>query len=279
MTTTEIAYFGPEGSFASLVAKRQYSNKRLIPIPSVPEVVEYVKRKKNRLGIVPIENSSGGIILDTVDCLVDKSFNLYIQEELGIQVKLAFLGHRNKMVKVIYSHFAPLLHCEKWIRLHYPKAETRRVGSTSEAAKIAAKDKNAAAIGTAKSAKIYGLDIITPHIEKDIPNVTQFFTLGHKQQRFDPKKNYLQTSLVVFLKDQVGSLCRYLEPYAEEGVNLNRIVSRNVIGQPNTYVFLIGVDAALEEKAMHEAINNSRRYANSVRPLGSYPRLKTFEAE
>ena len=272
MKFVEIAYLGPKGSFASLVAQKRHPAARLTPLPSISEVVEYVQQKKNRLGIVPIENSSAGIILETIDAFMSPSFHLVIQEELGIHVRLAFLGRKNREIKAIYSHFAPLHHCENWIKRNHPHAEARRVSSTSEAVRIVAREQNSAALATRDAAALYKLDVLEFPVEKHIVNVTQFFTIGHRPS----ERNNTETSLLISLKNKCGSLCEFLKPFAREKVNLKRIVSRNVIGHPNTYVFFIGVEASERDRAVQRALEKARRHAVDIRMLGSYPTKKPY---
>lgn len=267
MEDVEVGYLGPNGSFSHLVAQKRLPRAKLTPLPSIPEIVDYVRAAPSRRGIVPIENSSGGMILDTVDVLVDRSFNLVVQEELAMHVRLAFLGRKNQEIKAIYSHFAPLHHCGGWIRRNHPAAEVRRVASTSEAVRIAAREKGAAALATRDAAALYHLDVLEFPVEKRVLNVTQFFMLGHQPNA----RNGTQTSLVAALKNRCGSLCDFLKPFASQRVNLKRIVSRNVVGQPNTYVFFVGVEATGRDPSMQRALRQCLSAAVEVRTLGSYP--------
>ena len=142
----------------------------------------------------------------------------------------------------------------------------RKVSSTSEAVKIVAHEKNAAALATRNAAALYKLDVLEFPVEKHIVNVTQFFTLGHQPN----ERNSRETSLLTALKNKCGSLCEFLKPFAKEGVNLKRIVSRNVVGHPNTYVFFLGVEASARDQAMQRALKAAHRHAVEIRLLGSY---------
>ncbi len=262
----EVIYLGPDGSFASLLARRRFPDAARIPLPSVPEVVEYVGAAPDRVGIIPVENSSGGAIYDTIDALVADENNLKIQEELCIAVRLAFLGRKDASVEVIYSHFAPMKHCQNWIKRNYPGARMQSLSSTSASVRRAAEEPNAAAIASRESAGIYGLDILAFPIEENIPNLTHFFVIGH-----GGKETGQNTTLIVHLKNKFGSLYEFLGPFARHGVNLKRIISRNVIGQPHTYVFFVSVEASLAEENMKLAMAEAREIARSIRDLGSYP--------
>ena len=276
MSKPQIAYLGPEGTFSHILTRRRYGDSlQLIPSPTIDDVFDFVEEDTSRLGIVPIENSSGGNIYDTVDRLVDEKNILTIHEELSMHVNLALLGHEGEEVRVLYSHFAPLHHCEPWIKEHLPKVERHAVSSTGEAAKLAAADKHSAALGPKESAKIYDLDILVYPVEQHLPNVTQFYCIGHpKKEGPDDSKS----SLVVVLPNTPGSLCNFLEPFKDSEVNLTRILSRPLVGRPNQYVFFIdikGIPKGEPVKRTLELAKENSLYTH-LRILGSYPVLPPF---
>ncbi len=275
MPTTELVYFGKPGSFTHLVAKKIPGKPRLVSRGTVQEVFEYVKQKKSRLGIVPIENSSSGMIPDTVDHLVGEKHGLIIQEEHAINVKLALLGKKGRAIKKVYSHFAPFQHCQEWLKRHYPDAEQIIVESTSAAAMRAGKERYAAAIAPRTAAAKYKLDVLQFPINERVPNRTQFFVLGHEKKQSGEAR---ETSLSVILKNKVGSLCSFLKPFSDNGINLKRIISRNIVGHPNTYVFFVGVEAPIGDAAMKKAMDGARTHCSEIRVLGSYPVYPPFES-
>ena len=268
----EVAYLGPDGSFANLVARKRFNRSTGVSMPTIPEVVEFVRQKKGRRGVVPIENSSAGIIPDTVDCLVSADFNLTIQEEISVHVRLAFAGRKNRSIEKIYSHFAPLQHCGLWIAENYPQAQVCKVTSTSEAVRIAAQEEGAAALCTLDAAQSSGLDVLVFPVLEQVANVTQFFVIGHGSTSRQPQ----ETSLVAALHNTSGSLCHFLQPFAKHQVNLKRIISRNVVGHPNTYVFFVGLEGALESLPMKRALKEVQKIAKEIRLLGSYPTAKPY---
>jgi chorismate mutase/prephenate dehydratase len=274
MSDTELVFFGKPGSFTHIVAEQIAGNSKLVSRDTVTEVFDYVKKNKSRRGIVPIENSSGGMIEQTVDNLVNDS-GLVIQEEYAINVKLALLGKKGRPIKKIYSHFAPFHHCQKWLKNNYPDAAQCIVDSTSAAAQNASREKFAAAIGPISAAAKYKLDAIHYPIGDSDENRTQFFLLGHEKSK---SRNLQQTSLSVVLKNQVGSLCSFLTPFAAEKINLKRIMSQPIIGQPNNYIFFVGVEAPIKDKAMQKAMDAVRPYCKEIRILGSYPVHPPFES-
>lgn len=276
MPSSTIAFLGPEGTFAHLAAQKRFGKKKeMVGLPTVKEVFDYVSSGQDRLGIVPIENSSGGTIYETVDRLVDPSYGLFIQESLSINVRLALLGRKRDAIEVIYSHFAPLHHCEQWIARHFPEAERRETTSTAKAVQAAAENPRAAAIGNRQAGKIYKLKILEFPIEQDVANVTQFYVLGHKKH---PAEIGDRTSLVVILPNAPGALLNFLTPFKDEGVNLTRIISRPIIGKPNTYIFLIDLRGRAGDQNVRNALKKAAKASERIINIGSYPTIKIYQS-
>jgi chorismate mutase / prephenate dehydratase len=269
MSITHVAYLGPEGTFSHMVARKRFGSKHiLLPLPSIFDVFDYVRSKSSRYGIVPIENSSGGTIYETVDCLLSDRGPLSIKEELSMDVRLALMGRKGAPVKAVYSHFAPMQHCDSWLRTHLPDAERREIASTAKAAEAAAAEPGAAALGTSEAARRYKLDVLVYPVESDVPNVTQFFCIGRPSK---PLPNSSKTSIVVTLANRPGSLCDFLQTFKDGGVNLSRILSRPIIGQPRAYLFFVDLAGTPSEAKVRRVLDNARRESASLRLLGVYP--------
>jgi len=273
----EVAFLGPEGTYAHLVARTRYgTHVRHVPLPSIPHVFDYVAQHPDSIGIVPIENSSGGTIYETVDLLVQHAPNVSIREEMAVNVKLALLGHDANKVKYIYSHFAPLNHCGAWLKKNFPEAELRETRSTAEAAIETVQKPDAAALGSRLLADVYRLKILHYPVMSDEVNVTHFFALGHPVINPSPAS---RTGLVVRLLNQPGSLCTFLEPFRDHGVNLTRIVSRPVPRQPQTYVFFVEIEGSvLEEGKTKEVLKQATQAADTIHVLGSYPIIPPYDS-
>jgi len=271
-----IACLGPEGSFSHLVATQRFPDAPLEMLGSVEEVFDWLEDKPDAHGIVPIENSSGGIILATVDRIMHPRCTLKIQEELTLDVKLALVGHRDQPVEIIYSHFMPFYHCDEWLKQHYPNVKRVTAASTSQAAARAVGEMNAAAIGSRANAARHGLDILQFPVEEGTINITQFFLIGHAEN--PPSSDNNRTALVVELPDKPGILCAFLTPFSEAGVSLKRIESRPIRGQPNTYRFYIEIEGSPAVPNVHTALGKAHAIASSIRSVGSYPSRRQFES-
>ena len=272
----EIAYLGPEGTYSHIIAKKHYKNKvKMIPMTSIMDICIFASESPLRRAIVPVENSSGGPIPETIDILMYNKFNLLIEESIYLNIKLALLGRKGEKIKTLYSHTVPLFHCDSWIRRNMPNVNKTTVASTAKAAKQASIEKNAAAIASPASAEIYDLDTLTYPIEQDVPNITQFYILG-----LEPKKPHgekIKTSISAFLKDEPGSLYDFLEPFKTEKVNLSRIISRPIFGRPSEYGFFVDIDGNNADSHINKTINMIRQACSEFRIIGSYPSDKIYD--
>jgi prephenate dehydratase len=223
---------------------------------------------------VPIENSSGGAILDTVDIFINDCATVRVLDEVAVNIRLALLGPAGlKNPRVVYSHFAPLQHCRSWICEHLPTAKPQAVSSTSEAARRAAEEGDAVALGNREAAALHGLEVLHYPAASEIANVTHFFTIGHTEQSSGDKSTW-----VVKLVDAVGSLCSFLTPLKDSGINLSRIVSRPKVGEPNSYMFFIDVDCPEDPARLHAAMAVAGEHCSELRCVGIYPVLPTYDS-
>lgn len=271
-----VACLGPEGSFSHLLMQKRFPGVAAQLLSSVSEVFDFLSARPDALGIVPIENSSGGFIIDTVDRLVDERCKLHILEELTLDVKLALLGRQGVAIQTIHSHAMPFFHSDDWLKANYPAAKRIAEPSTAKAAEKAATLEGAAAIGPRQNAERHGLDILHFPIAGEVPNITQFFLLGHAENPAALSNN--RTALVVELPDRPGSLCRFLTPLSEASVNMKRLESRPIRGQPNQYRFYIEIEGSPADTRVESALAQTRADGAVLRSVGSYPAGQRFES-
>lgn len=246
-----------------------------MPFPSIDQVFDFIKEEPTRLGIVPVENSSGGTIYGTVDLLIENAHSIFVQEELSLDVRLCLAGHADGAVETIYSHFAPLEHHKEWLRIEYPGVALKPVSSTALAAMAATEDQNSAAICGREAAQLYGLEVLKFPIVAEETNVTHFFAIGQGVHESAKAK---KTALVVGLRNNCGSLCSFLAPFSQHGVNLTRIVSRPVHGQPNRYLFYveIDIDGASMKPEVALALKEAAGVTTRMDILGSFDSLPRY---
>jgi len=270
-----VAYLGPEGTFSHLVALRRFPKNPGLPCTTITEVVHAVRSGAATYGIVPIENSSGGTITETVDLLIEEAGHLFIREELALDVRLALLGHDGTnfdKIKAIYSHVMPLRHHRAWIGENLPSARMIESPSTAEAAKKAACFPTAAALAAPGTATLYGLSILKFPVRPEAVNVTHFFVLGNEAvtEKAAMTSTRTKTAIVAALPQTSGSLHRFLGPFARAEVNLCRIVSRPVPGEPETYVFYLEVEGRADDLKVKKALAGARKLAVRLEIPGSY---------
>ncbi len=261
MTKQTVAFLGPLGTYS--------------PLPGVLDVCTLVSRTAGAKGIIPIENSSGGTIQETVDILLANRPRVYIEEELSLHVKLALLGHKGCPIKRLHSHFVPLEHCDPWIKKNIPRVERKEEPSTAIAAAHVTVDPYAAALGGRHLAKQFGLDILEFPVESETPNITTFIVVSRKSNKLP---NISKITLAVRLPNEPGSLYRFLGAFEQEEVNLSRLVSRPIRGVHKEYAFLVDMEGALDQPSAKKALNAAKKQCVEIRVCGAYPCRKPYRS-
>jgi chorismate mutase / prephenate dehydratase len=276
MTRHAVAYLGPIGTYSHLVAEKYGGrNGKPVPFPTITDVCAFVAEHPSRRGIVPIENSSGGALYETVDILLANRPRVRIEAELSLHVRLALLGRTGEPARVLYSHFAPLEHCAAWIKRHLPRIEKRVVASTAVAGQRAAGEHGAVALGNRTLARLYGLQVLHYPVQAELPNVTVFYAVGGGSRR---RPGATKTTLAAKLPNVPGSLCTFLEAFRNQNVNLTRLISRPIRGTPREYVFLVDIEGGIEAHAVRRAVATARRTCVALRLVGSYPCHKPYRS-
>ena len=271
-----IACLGPEGSFSHLITQMRFPDVAVSLRDNVGDVFDFLALNPEALGIVPIENSSGGFIIDTVDRLVDARCELRVLEELTLDVKLALLGRAGETITSIHSHAMPFYHGDEWLKANYPDVKRVVEASTAKAAEKAAVTPGAAAIGPRQNAERHVLQVLHFPIAGEVPNITQFYLIGHAANT--PSLEHNRTALVVELPDRSGSLCRFLTPLSENDINMKRLESRPIRGQPNKYRFYIEIEGSTADPRVQKALNQTTADGATIRSVGSYSAGLRFES-
>jgi len=267
-----IAFLGPEGTFSGILARKRFGRSaQLSPCPTIESVFDHVLSGDDGLGIVPVENSSGGTVYDTIDLLIRHAGSVFVCEELSLNIRIALLGRPGTSLKTVFSHFTQIKHHREWLKVYHPGIKLVPVESTAVAAQRAAETKGGAALASPGAAELYDLDVLEFPDGGDEVNVTNFFLIAKSEaSRAKPDR----TALVAALRNECGSLHRFLGPFAREKVSLTRIVSRPVPGQPQTYVFYVEVEGALDQAGFGRA----RKIARSLVSLGTFPVGRRFRS-
>lgn len=265
-----VAYLGPEATYSHMAAREQFgAAATFVPAESIPQVFEEVEREEAEFAVVPIENSTDGVVTHTLDRFLESP--LRIAAEICLDVNHCLLSKRGQPQRVrrIFSHPQGLAQCRRWIASHYPRASLHETASTAGAAREAARHGDAAAIASALAADVYGLAILAENIQDLSFNATRFVVIGPDDSA-EPSGDD-KTSVVFSIRDEVGILHHMLEPFAENRINLTRIESRPLKGKPWEYVFFIDFLGHRKERRVARALARLGGLSRMLKVLGSYP--------
>ena len=265
----KVAFFGAEASYSHLAARQKFgSAAALLPTASIAEVFQDVAHGRVLFGVVPIENSTEGVVAYTLDLLVDSRLQICAESFLDIHHNLLSRSGRAEEITKIVSHPQALAQCRGWLSRHFPKVELEEVSSTSHAASAAAQNGSMAAVSSSLAAEIYDLKIVAANIEDQSHNITRFFVIG--QQAAKPSRRD-KTSLAFSVRDEPGILHRMLRPFASRKINLSKIESRPIKNKPWEYMFFLDLKGHKEEPRVKSAIGQLERHCLFFKILGSYP--------
>jgi chorismate mutase / prephenate dehydratase len=271
-----VAYLGPEGTFTHEAARRQCGAcVDLLPVTPIPAVFEAVERGDADLGVVPVENTTQGVVTETLDTLAAAPVALCGEVLLRVSQHLLSQSGRLEDVRQVASKDQGLAQCRHWLERNLPGVEQVDLASTAAAAQRAARDATVAAIGSEIAAETYRLAIAARSIEDRRDNTTRFLLIGRDAP---PRSGHDLTSVVFTIhKARAGALHRLLDPFARAGVNLTAIQSRPMPGKPFEYLFFLDLEGHRDDPAVVRALAEAGEVAVSHRVLGSFPRAHTAE--
>lgn len=267
-----VAFQGERGAFSEQAAIKFFGRKiATLPSPTFEDVLKLVVRKKAESGILPIENSLHGSVLENYDLL--PHFDLSIVGEVKLRIVHHLMTNYKtslKQVRYVYSHPQALAQCGSFLK-RLRDAEVVPSYDTAGAAKLVREKKlvDAAAIASEQAAKVYGLKILARGIENSHENYTRFLVLARVPVAV---KGRAKTSIIFSVKNVPGSLYAALSSFASRRINLHKIESRPIVGRPWEYLFYVDFEGSVNEQRCSEAIESLRTVASSVRVLGSYPK-------
>ena len=265
-----MAFFGPKATFTHQAAVQQFgSSAHYVPARTIADVFDEVERGRVQFGVVPIENSTEGVVTHTLDMFVDSQLKIVAEVALVVHHDLLSVTGRIEDVQKIYSHPQAIAQCRAWLEKHLPQVPTVDVTSTAAAAQMVVDDPQAAAIASELAGSLYSLRAVARRIQDNLHNTTRFLVIG----RESPDKGTAdKTSLLFSIKDEVGILHQILGCFAARGINVTKIESRPTKKRAWDYVFFLDVEGHLSDPALASAFDELRHYTQFVKVLGSYPR-------
>lgn len=264
-----IAYLGPEGTYSHAAVLKHFGHGvQTVPLGAIDEVFREVEAGGAHCGVVPVENSTEGVVTHTLDMFARS--NLRICAEIILPVHHCLLARVETLGEVteLLSHAQSLAQCREWLDRYLPGVPRRAVNSNAEAAQLAATRTGAAAVASHEAGRLYGLDPLAENIEDEPDNTTRFLVIARDDAEISGRD---KTSLMVAVDNRPGALFRLLEPFHEHGVSLTRIESRPSRRGPWDYNFFLDLEGHAQEPAVAAALSALAERAAWVKRLGSYP--------
>ena len=279
-TTGDIAFLGPAGTYCDEAAHRFAErlgliDAQLVPCGSFKRVFDAVIQGKTEFGVVGIENSIEGPVTATLDAFAAQDSAIILGEQV-VNVHHCLVLHPAACaedVKVVASHPQALAQCRRYLDKHFPTIPTRAVGSTAEAANLAAADPSIAAVANSHAAELAGAKVVERSIEDHSGDQTNFALISRSEHKpVFPREGRMKTSLALYLyNDRPGALQMILSEFAYGGINLTKIQSRPTKRKLGEYMFFIDIDAGVDDEAVKVALDCLRLKLRAVKVLGSYP--------
>ncbi|MBI5098636.1 MAG: prephenate dehydratase [Nitrospirae bacterium] len=265
----KVAYLGPSATFTHLASSRKFgSSAEYISESTIKGVFEAVTRDKAQYGVVPIENSTEGVVNSTLDMFIDSDLKIAFEIMLEIRHNLLSKTGNRDDVRKIYSHPQARAQCREWLEKNFPGIPVIEEMSTAAAAKRVSKDPNAAAVASELAASVYNLQFIEKGIEDYKNNFTRFLVIAKESP---PKTGKDKTSVMLTIKDKPGALFLILRAFAKHKLNLTKIESRPSRRKAWEYIFFVDMEGHIEDKGVKKAINDVKKECLYLKVLGSYP--------
>ncbi len=264
-----VVFLGPIYSYSYLAAVKHFGlGADLVPVTTISAAFEELVRGQARFGVVPIENSTDGRIVDTLGMFARSP--VQICGEVLLPVHHCLLGRCSRAdVTIVQSKPQALSQCRNWLAQHVPDAKLVEVASTAAAAALAAENHGTAAIASREAGWHHGLQVIDENIEDNLQNITRFAVIGHKESKPTGRD---KTSLMFQLNHQPGALAAAMIAFQREGVNLTWIESFPLPNCPNEYLFFVEFEGHQAEPSVEAALGELGTQTRRLEVLGSYPR-------
>ncbi|SHE21034.1 Chorismate mutase I / Prephenate dehydratase [methanotrophic endosymbiont of Bathymodiolus puteoserpentis (Logatchev)] len=265
-----VAYLGPEGTFTQQAAFKHFGQAvKAEPVSTIEAIFESVESDHCQFGVVPIENSTEGMVTHTLDRFVTSP--LQVCGEVALRINHNLLSNVENLSEIteVFSHRQSLAQCRKWLEENLPNVRCTEVSSNAEAARIASSQQGAAAIAGELSAEIYSVNLLECNIEDELNNTTRFVIVGNLTASSTGQD---KTSLLISTKNNPGALYSILEPFAKHNIGLTKIESRPSRQGLWDYLFFIDIDGHKTNQNVVLALDELQPRVTMIKVLGSYPK-------
>jgi chorismate mutase / prephenate dehydratase len=268
--TMTIAYFGPEATFTQQAALQKFgASLNYVAQKTIGDVFMEVSKRVADYGVVPMENSTEGVVTHTLDMFADSDLKIVSQIVLRIQQCLMSNSPIAK-IKKLYVHPQSLAQCRGWLAKHLPGVEMVETSSNARSAELAAKEKFSAALGGVLAAEKYRLEILARDIQDNTFNITRFIVLG---RQCSPPTGDDRTSLMLSVADRAGALHEAIAAFKRFKINMTKIESRPSKRKAWEYFFFVDCAGHYQDEKVARAIQHLGKHCNFVKILGSYPNV------
>lgn len=265
----KVAYLGPRATFTHMACMQKFgASAQYVPVNSIKDVFSEVERGRANFGVVPIENTTEGVVNHTLDMFIDSNLLIYGEVLQEVSHHLLSKSGAAEDIKKICSHPHAIAQCRNWLENNMPHVPVSEVASTARAAEMCLDDASIAAIASELAAQLYGLKVIKSRIEDNLNNFTRFLVLSQKPPQRTGKD---KTSLMLSIKDKVGALYDLLRPFASHGLSMTKIESRPSRRKAWEYIFFVDVEGHVEEERVKKALEEITGRCLFMKVLGSYP--------
>lgn len=264
-----VAFLGPEGTFSQAAAYRHFGHAvGSVPCTTFDEAFRAVETGRADYAVVPVENSTEGSVSRTLDLIVGSKLKVCGEVLLRVHQNLLRKAGGLEGIQRVYSHEQSLGQCQHWLNKNLPNVVRLPVGSNTEAARLAAADPEAAAIAGELAAEIYGLEVVSSHIEDEANNTTRFLVLAEHDAAPSGKD---KTSLVMSTANVPGAVVKLLQPLSDAGISMTKFESRPVKSANWEYLFFVDIEGHREDAVVAAALKEMAARSALLKVLGSYP--------
>jgi chorismate mutase/prephenate dehydratase len=272
-TPTRVAYLGPAGTFSEEAALGFFGSSIVkVPCASFDEVFHAASTGAADFGVVPVENSTEGVVTRSLDLFLTTPLFIIGETSLFVQHNLLRRDNTMEGIETVCAHPQALAQCHGWLSTHLPHAERRPVASNAEGARLAGTDGKLAAIASARAGSEFGLHLVAPAIQDEANNRTRFAVVTHPQRHPQPKASgHDCTSLVVSVTNRPGAVHDMLVPLKVHGVSMTRFESRPARSGQWEYYFYIDLQGHPDQPHVATALRELREACAFFKLLGTYP--------
>ena len=268
-----VAYLGPTGTFTEQAALHYFgSSIEHVPCASIDEVFRATAAGSAEFGVVPIENSTEGVISRSLDLLLGSPLHIVGETSLLVLHNLLRLTASLDGIEVVYAHPQALAQCQDWLTTHLPKAERRAASSNAEGARLAATNPQWAGIASERAGSEFGLHVVSHAIQDDAFNRTRFAVVCLPQTMpSPPATGHDRVSLIVSVPNKPGAVHDLLTPLKAHGVSMTRFESRPARSGQWEYYFHIDIQGHPSEPHVALALKDLQGLCAFYKVLGTYP--------